>query len=225
MHQNNCVPKGKWWCGRVSFLWMLGNWRTKRGFGFKQDSTWCHLFGWQYSKSREIVEWEGQENIRNKAIWDCETISWGQQKCSKWIHHCIVFLINEEIAQFAHHFRNLSITYNTYTPNVPTPTNHTFHTPYYLPGNQVTSCQVVPIHSPHLVDLEGTLLAIIVDLNVDSWILRERSNADRPVVFEEFLEAFFAFINSFIIQNHHNQLVVSCYGNGRPYGFNYLYHS
>ena len=67
------------------------------------------------------------------------------------------------------------------------------------------------------LELEGTVLSIIVDLNVDSWILRERTNPDRPIRFEEFLEAFFAFINSFIIQNHHNQLIVACYGNGQPY--------
>ena len=58
---------------------------------------------------------------------------------------------------------------------------------------------------------------MILDLNVDSWILRENYNKELPVVFTECLEALIAYINSFLLQNHHNQLVVSIYGNGKPY--------
>lgn len=51
---------------------------------------------------------------------------------------------------------------------------------------------------------------------MDSWILRENYSKDLPVSFTECLEAIIAFINSFLLQNHHNQLVVSIYGNGKP---------
>ena len=65
------------------------------------------------------------------------------------------------------------------------------------------------------------MLSILLDLNVDSWIQLERPSAGiersgQSIVFEEVLEAVFAFINSFIFQNHHNQLVVSCYGGRQP---------
>ena len=65
------------------------------------------------------------------------------------------------------------------------------------------------------------MLSIQLDLNVDSWVRLESQSATlersgQSIVFEEVLESMFAFINSFILQNHHNQLVVSCYGGNQP---------
>ena len=71
-----------------------------------------------------------------------------------------------------------------------------------------------------LLENNKSILSVILDLNIDSWILREKytlSNDNVSVEFTECLEAILAFINSFILQNHHNQLVVSVYGNGKPY--------
>lgn len=56
-----------------------------------------------------------------------------------------------------------------------------------------------------------------MDLNADSWILRERGNQDSSIVFEEFFEAFLSFITTYLMQNHHNQLVVTVYGIEEPY--------
>lgn len=68
-----------------------------------------------------------------------------------------------------------------------------------------------------IVVSNGTLLTVLLDLNTDSWILRERVNKDPTIVFEEFFEAFLSFITSFLMQNHHNQLVVTIYGVEQPY--------
>ena len=68
----------------------------------------------------------------------------------------------------------------------------------------------------HIVS-DGTLLSVLLDLNTDSWILRERASKDPTIVFEEFFEAFLSFITTFLMQNHHNQLVVTIYGVEQPY--------
>ena len=76
------------------------------------------------------------------------------------------------------------------------------------------------IYIQSFIENNKNILSVILDLNIDSWILREKytlSNDNVSVEFTECLEAILAFINSFILQNHHNQLVVSIYGNGKPY--------
>ncbi|CBK25238.2 uncharacterized protein [Blastocystis hominis] len=63
---------------------------------------------------------------------------------------------------------------------------------------------------------EGTLLAIILDLNIDSWILQTEQSRDSPAQFIECLEGLFGFIGSFIVQSHCNQLLFAVYGAGEP---------
>ena len=61
------------------------------------------------------------------------------------------------------------------------------------------------------------MLAIILDLNIDSWVVRSEPGRDGSVQFSEFIESLFAYIGSFILQSHRNQLIVSAYGIDEPY--------
>lgn len=67
------------------------------------------------------------------------------------------------------------------------------------------------------IDHEGTLLAIILDLNIDSWILQTEQSRDSPAQFIECLEGLFGFIGSYIVQSHRNQLLFAVYGAGEPF--------
>ena len=59
-------------------------------------------------------------------------------------------------------------------------------------------------------------MAIILDLNIDSWILHTEQSRDSPVQFVECLEGLFGFIGSFIVQSYRNQLLFAVYGAGEP---------